>query len=239
MSVNVIFALVGFVGGFLSGAVGCSGGLIIIPAITSVFGVEVAVPVSAVAQLMSNASKAIIGFKKICWRKVLQFSVFALPCTALGAFGFSVAPRVTMTRIICVCLIVFAFITFMGKLRLPSSRPTMLVGGAITGTVNGLIGLYGPLSSSIFLTLNLSPVAFVATEGLAAASMHIVRAYTYHALGFLNFDAIIHGVIIGAMMMLGNFVAMRLIRHINKRFYNKLVLGVIILVSIWLFISVK
>ena len=179
------------------------------------------------------------GFVSFCRMIRIEHSIFALPFTALGAFGFAIAPRVTITRIICVCLVVFAFMTFMGKLRLPSSRPTMFIGGAITGSVNGLVGLYGPLSSSVFLTLNLSPVAFIATEGLAAASMHIVRAYTYHALGFLGFSAIIHGVIIGAMMMLGNFVAMRLIRHINKKFYNKLVLGVIILVSVWLFITVK
>jgi len=239
MPVDLIFVIIGLVGGFLSGAVGCSGGLIIIPAITGLFGVEVAVPVSAVAQMMCNAAKAVVGFRHICWRKVLQFSLFALPFTALGAFGFAIAPRVIITRVICVCLVAFAFMTFMGKLRLPSSRPTMFAGGALTGAVNGLVGLYGPLSSSVFLTLNLSPVAFIATEGLAAASMHIVRAYTYHALGFLDFNAIIHGVIIGAMMMLGNFVAMRLIRHINKKFYNKLVLGVIILVSVWLFITVK
>ena len=239
MPVDLIFVIIGLVGGFLSGAVGCSGGLIIIPAITGLFGVEVAVPVSAVAQMMCNAAKAVVGFKHICWRKVLQFSLFALPFTALGAFGFAIAPRVIITRVICVCLVAFAFMTFMGKLRLPSSRPTMFIGGAITGSVNGLVGLYGPLSSSVFLTLNLSPVAFIATEGLAAASMHVVRAYTYHALGFLDFNAIIHGVIIGLTMMVGNFIAMRLIRHINKKFYNKLVLGVIILVSVWLFITVK
>lgn len=239
MPVDLIFVIIGLVGGFLSGAVGCSGGLIIIPAITGLFGVEVAVPVSAVAQMMCNAAKAVVGFRHICWRKVLQFSLFALPFTALGAFGFAIAPRVIITRVICVCLVAFAFMTFMGKLRLPSSRPTMFIGGAITGSVNGLVGLYGPLSSSVFLTLNLSPVAFIATEGLAAASMHVVRAYTYHALGFLDFNAIIHGVIIGLTMMVGNFIAMRLIRHINKKFYNKLVLGVIILVSVWLFITVK
>ncbi len=239
MPVDLIFVIIGLVGGFLSGAVGCSGGLIIIPAITGLFGVEVAVPVSAVAQMMCNAAKAVVGFRHICWRKVLQFSLFALPFTALGAFGFAIAPRVIITRVICVCLVAFAFMTFMGKLRLPSSRPTMFIGGAITGSVNGLVGLYGPLSSSVFLTLNLSPVAFIATEGLAAASMHVVRAYTYHSLGFLDFNAIIHGVIIGLTMMVGNFIAMRLIRHINKKFYNKLVLGVIILVSVWLFITVK
>lgn len=239
MPVDLIFVIIGLVGGFLSGAVGCSGGLIIIPAITGLFGVEVAVPVSAVAQMMCNAAKAVVGFRHICWHKVLQFSLFALPFTALGAFGFAIAPRVIITRVICVCLVAFAFMTFMGKLRLPSSRPTMFIGGAITGSVNGLVGLYGPLSSSVFLTLNLSPVAFIATEGLAAALMHVVRAYTYHALGFLDFNAIIHGVIIGLTMMVGNFIAMRLIRHINKKFYNKLVLGVIILVSVWLFITVK
>lgn len=239
MSIIVFFALVGFVSGFLSGAVGCSGGLLIIPAITSKFGVEVAVPVAAIAQLMSNASKTAIGFKQINWKKALQFIIFAIPFTALGAIGFAVAPKVVMTRIICVCLVIFAFMTFMGKLRLPASHTTMFVGGAMTGAINGLIGLYGPLSSAVFLTLNLSPVAFIATEAMAATSMHIVRAYTYHALGILDGSALVHGIIIGFTMMAGNFLAMRLIRHINKNFYNKLVLAVIIAVSVWLFVSVK
>ena len=239
MSDELFFALVGLAAGFLSGAVGCSGGLVIIPAIASVSGVQVAVPVAAVAQLMSNAAKMTLGFKKICWKKVLQFLLFAIPFTALGAFGFAIAPKVLMTRIVCVCLVIFALTTFIGKFKLPSSRPTMFAGGAITGAVNGLIGLYGPLSSSVFLTLNLTPVAFIGTEAMAATSMHIVRAYTYHALGYLDWQALVHGVVIGLTMMVGNFLAMRLIRHINKEFYNKLVLGVIILVSVWLFISAK
>lgn len=239
MSADLLFVVIGFAGGFLSGAVGCSGGLIIIPAVTSFFGVEVAVPVSAVAQLMSNVSKALFGFRHICWRKVLQFSLFSLPFTALGAFGFAIAPHIIITRIICACLVAFTCMTFVGKLRLPPARATMFAGGAVTGAVNGLVGLYGPLSSSVFLTLGVPPVSFVATEGIAAASMHVVRACMYHRLGFLGFDALRHGVIIGVMMMAGNFVAMRLIRHIHRKIYDRLVLGVIIAVSVWLFVTVK
>ena len=38
-------------------------------------------------------------------------------------------------------------------------------------------------------------------------------------------------------MMIGNFIAMRCIRNVNKKLYQKLVAGIMIAVSLWLIIS--
>lgn len=38
-------------------------------------------------------------------------------------------------------------------------------------------------------------------------------------------------------MMLGNFIAMRLIRNVNKKLYQKVVAGIKIAVSLWLIVS--
>lgn len=65
----LIFISVGLISGFLSGAVGFGGGMIILPVITSFFGVQVAVPVSTIAQLLSNLSKMAFGFHEIEWKK--------------------------------------------------------------------------------------------------------------------------------------------------------------------------
>ena len=54
---SVILMIVGLVAGLLSGSVGFGGGMILLPVITYFYGVEVAVPVSAVAQLLSNLSR--------------------------------------------------------------------------------------------------------------------------------------------------------------------------------------
>lgn len=39
--------------------------MLLLPIVTSVYGIEVAVPVCTIAQLLSNASRAIIGWKSI------------------------------------------------------------------------------------------------------------------------------------------------------------------------------
>ena len=42
-------------------------------------------------------------------------------------------------------------------------------GGGMTGLVNGLLGISGPLSSAVFLTLELAPVSYIASEATTAA----------------------------------------------------------------------
>lgn len=56
-----ILILVGLIAGFLSGSVGFGGGMILLPVITYFYGVEVAVPVSTIAQLLSNLSRVGMG----------------------------------------------------------------------------------------------------------------------------------------------------------------------------------
>lgn len=42
---------------------------------------------------------------------------------------------------------------------------------------------------------------------------------------------------IGCAMILGNFIAMRFIRNVNKKLYQKMVAGIMIAVSLWLIVS--
>ena len=42
-------------------------------------------------------------------------------------------------------------------------------GGGVTGLVNCLLGISAPLSSDVFLTLELAPVSYIASEATTAA----------------------------------------------------------------------
>lgn len=239
MSMYFTLVLVGLVAGTLSGSVGFGGGMILLPVITYFYGVEVAVPVSTIAQMMSNISRAAMGWKEIKWRQVAWFLVPALPFTALGAFGFSIVDKALMTRLLCVFLIVFSIMKLKGKMHLPKGRRTMLVGGSLTGFINGMLGISGPLSSAVFLTLELSPVAYIVSEATAAAAMHVVKAVTYGKFNLMNWHIFLNGFFIGCAMMLGNFIALKLIKHVNKKPYQRVVAGVMIAVSLWLIFTVK
>ena len=233
----VILIVVGLAAGLLSGSVGFGGGMILLPVITYFYGVEVAVPVSTIAQMLSNLSKVVMGWKEIDWRAVGMFLLLAVPFTALGAFGFAKVPKGPMTIVLCSFLIVFAVMKLTGKMRLPHRPSTMVVGGGVTGLVNGLLGISGPLSSAVFLTLELAPVSYIASEATTAAVMHIVKAIVYGKLNLMSDSIFLSGCGIGCAMMLGNFIAMRFIRNVNKKLYRKVVAGIMIAVSLWLIVS--
>lgn len=233
----VILIVVGLAAGLLSGSVGFGGGMILLPVITYFYGVDVAVPVSTIAQMLSNLSRVVMGWKEIDWRAVGMFLLLAVPFTALGAFGFAKVPKGPMTIVLCSFLIVFAVMKLMGKMRLPHRPSTMVVGGGVTGLVNGLLGISGPLSSAVFLTLELAPVSYIASEATTAAVMHIVKAIVYGKLNLMSDSIFLSGCGIGCAMILGNFIAMRFIRNVNKKLYQKVVAGIMIAVSLWLIVS--
>lgn len=230
--------IVGLIAGTLSGSVGFGGGMILLPVITYFYGIEIAVPVSTIAQLMSNLSRSVMGWNEIRWKQVAWFLVPALPFTALGALGFSLIDKALMTRLLCVFLVIFAIMKMRNKIQLRGGGRTMLVGGSLTGLLNGMLGISGPISSAVFLSLNLSPVAYIASEATAAAAMHIVKAVTYNKFGLMDWHIFLNGFFIGCAMMAGNVVALRLIRHAHKKLYQRIVAIVMIAVSVWLFITI-
>ena len=120
---NWILLLAGLVAGLLWGAVGFGGGMVLLPVVTSLYGIEVAVPICTIAQLGSNLSKVIMGWRDIAWKQVGFFLITAAPLTALGAVSFGFADKQLMGRILCVFLIVFAVMKIMGKMNLPHPLP--------------------------------------------------------------------------------------------------------------------
>lgn len=233
----IILTLVGFVAGALSGSIGFGGGMILLPVITYFYGVEVAVPVSTIAQLMSNLSRMGFGFKEIHWKSAGWFLLAAVPFTAFGAIGFAVAPKVILTRILGVVLILFSIIKLRGKIHLRGGEKTMLVGGGLTGVVNGMLGISGPLSSAVFMTLELSPIAYVASEATAAATMHVVKIIVYQQLALMDGSVFRNGFCIGLAMIAGNFLANRILRVANKKKYKAVIAVFMMLVSLWLVVQ--
>ena len=85
----VTIVIVGLITCLLSGSVGFSGGMILLPVITCFYGVDVAVPVSTIIQMHNNLNRVGIESRQIKWKFTVQSLLLATPFTALGAFGFA------------------------------------------------------------------------------------------------------------------------------------------------------
>lgn len=219
--IYAILIFTSFIAAVVSGAAGFGGALLLLPIVTSCVGAEVAVPVLTIAQLIGNLSRMAFGIKQIDWKSVGLFCATALPLAALGAFGFSVMPKATVTRCIGGSLIILVLIKMIKKLEFRNSKRAMLIGGAATGLLSGLAGSGGPIGAAVFLTLGLPPVSYIASEAATATAMHILKTAIYSKLVGLDGSALLTGLAMGAAMIAGTFAANRIIKTMEKgKFQN-------------------
>ena len=160
-----------FFAALISGSAGFGGSLLLLPIATACVGVDLAVPMMTIAQLIGNVARMSTGLKEIKWKPVGFFLMTALPLAALGAFGFSVLSKDIVTRVIGIALILLVVIKVISKKELPQGNGTLFVGGALTGGLSGLCGSGGPIGAVIFLSLHLSPVASISCVAVTATAL--------------------------------------------------------------------
>lgn len=215
MEIIILFAG-SFLAALISGAAGFGGSLLLLPAATACIGAQAAVPVLTIAQVMGNIARMTSGWKQIDWKSVGLFSLTSLPLAALGAFGFSVLPKDIVTRLVGLALVLLVIVKLVSKRELPKGKPTLLIGGAVTGGLSGLCGSGGPIGAAVFLSLELAPVAYIASEAATAAAMHILKTVIYHKLADLSMDALLLGLGMGVCMVAGTCCAKQLIKNMEK-----------------------
>ena len=233
--------LVLFLGSFaaavVSGAAGFGGSLLLLPVVTNYVGAELGVPVLTISQLIGNIARMTAGWKQIDWRSVKLFSVTSLPLAALGAFGFSILPKDLVSRCIGAALIVLVFAKLVSKKELPKSKGTLLVGGAVTGGLSGLCGSGGPIGAAVFLSLNLAPVAYIASEAATATAMHILKTIIYSKLSGLRVETLLLGLGMGLCMVAGTYVSKHLIRNMEKGKFRNYVAVLLCLMGIYMMVT--
>ena len=233
----VILLICSFLAALISGAAGFGGSLLLLPIVTVYVGAEMAVPVLTLAQLLGNISRMAPGWKQIDWKSVGLFSVTSLPLAALGAFGFSVLPKDIVTRFIGIALIVLVVAKLLSKKDLPNRKETLLAGGAITGGLSGLCGSGGPIGAAVFLSLNLAPVAYIASEAATATAMHVLKIFIYSNLTNLTLQSFVIGTAMGICMIVGTFTANRFIRKMDKNKFQKYVAVLLCVVGMYMLIA--
>jgi len=228
----VILILCSFVAALISGAAGFGGSLLLLPVVTACVGPGVAVPVLTIAQLIGNLSRMALGVRQIDWKAAGWFCLTALPLAALGAFGFALLPKNLVTRFIGVALIILVLLKLLLKKDLPKNKATLLIGGAVTGGLSGLCGSGGPIGAAVFLSLDLPPVAYIASEAATATAMHILKTIIYSRLTNMAAATLLTGIAMGIAMLGGTVVANRFIKKLDRNKFQTYVAMLLCIVGV-------
>lgn len=234
-----IVLLVLFVGGFaaaaISGAAGFGGVLLLLPLLTKTIGTTMAVPVLTIARLIGNLSRAFFGFKQIKWKPFRLFILDVVPMSVLGAYSFVEVPKEIISRLIGLAIILFVILKYFKILKLDPSDSTMVLGGRITGFISGLVGSAGPIGAALFLSFNLPPVSYIASEATTAIAMHVTKTIVYQKYLDIGLPALSIGLLMGFYMVLGTWIGMRILEKIPRDKFNKFVGALLRIIGLQMF----
>jgi uncharacterized membrane protein YfcA len=200
----LLLFLAGFLASTLSGLAGFGGALLLLPVLMETVGTSSAIPVLTLAQLFGNASRLWFNRHALQWKPIAYFLLTAIPMSIAGSLLFTSTRSDIIQSVIGLFLILL--VAYRRLKKAPTiSRMAMLWGGGLTGFLSGLIGSAGPLGAAFFLSLNLSPSAYLGSEACTAVVMHITKSVVYSRYALIGSDELLPGLVVGIAMIGGSF----------------------------------
>lgn len=213
---------------------GTGGGILLLPVLVSIFGIKEAVPIYTMIQIVGNLSRVWLNRSLIDYRVVLWFAAGALPFAVLGSWWFTKLPDSKLIRF----LGLFLMISFVARRLYLSTRPGFHPGwftpiGGIFSVISATLGSAGPFLAPFYLSYGLTKGAFIGTEALGTALMHLVKLVAYQQLNAMNLNTWLIGLMLAPVMISGSFLGKCILEHMTPRFFLLVVESAILGFGFW------
>jgi len=226
MLIPIAVIAAALVASILAAVAGFGGAVIMLPVLVWAVGIQDAIPILTVAQLIGNLSRVIFNRRELKWPIVWRFALGAVPAAVIGGIIFATAPAAALVRLLGVFLIVMVVYrhTHWGK----SARLTLrgfVPLGAASGILSAVLGTVGPFAAPFFLSYGLIKGAYIGTEAMTAVIMHITKLGVYGSYSLVGIHTLLIGVAIGAVMILGTYVGKRLLNKVPESIFPHIIEG--------------
>lgn len=231
MSSYLFVLLVGLIAGAVSGIVGTGSSAMLLPVLVVTFGPKQAVPIMAVASVLSNISRVVAWWRETDWKAVAAYGLPGVPAAALGAHTLLILPAHLIEALLGVFFIVMIPMRrWLKRVDYKIGLGTLAVCGALIGFLTGLVLSTGPLSVPAFTAYGLVKGSFLASEAASSLLLYISKVSTFWELGALPPPTLLKGVIVGFSLMTGTFVGKAVVLRMSTELFHHL-LDVIMLAA--------
>jgi uncharacterized membrane protein YfcA len=217
---------------------GTGGGIILLPVLVAVFGVREAIPMYAVAQLIGNLSRVTLNRQLVLFPVVFWFCVGAIPFSILGAWLFTKLPDSGLLKILGAFLIFSVMWRHWRGHAITTFSPQWFTPiGAVFSVISAIVGSAGPFLAPFYLSYGLVKGAFIGTEALGTAAMHIVKLASYQGLGAISPAMWLNGVLVGPVMIVGSLVGKSILERLSTQVFMIIIEVAIIGFGLWFLIK--
>jgi uncharacterized membrane protein YfcA len=226
---TLVLLAAAFPAAVVGGALGFGTGLVMLPVVVWTVGVRASVPVLTIALIMGNLSRAWWSRDELDWRVIGAYLLGAVPFAAIGSVMYTAAPPEWLSRLMGVMLLSALPLRRWlerGPRRMRLRHFPLL--GAATGLLSALVAATGPIAMPFFLGYGLRRGAYVGTDALCAAGVHLVKTLVYGRYALVTPETGALGLGIGSVMFVGAFLGRRILERMSDRSF---VLALELLVS--------
>jgi len=124
---------------------------------------------------------------------------------------------------------------WLARHQLKLSLWHLAVGGAVIGYITGIVVSTGPLSVPLFLFYGLTKGAFLATEAASSLGLYVSKSVTFQQFGALTPDVALKGLIAGASLMAGAFIAKRFVLRLDPDVFRLVMDGIMLAAGLTMF----
>ena len=199
---------IGLMAGIISGVIGTGSSIMLVPVLAHVLGPKTAVPVMAVAAVMANISRIVVWWRDVDWRASAAYAATGAPAAFLGARTLLfLPPRVVDAAIGVFLLSMIPARRWMATYLVSLKLPHLAAAGAAIGFLTGVVAATGPADVPFFIAYGLTKGAFIGTEAAASLAVYTTKTLTFQGAGALPPDDLLRGLMVGASLMVGSFLA--------------------------------
>lgn len=207
---------IALVAGTIGGVVGFGSAVILLPVCAYAFGASQAVPILTVAALLGNLSRAAFSWRETDWPAVGFYVLGAIPAAMAGSFIFVELDTALIHRLLgAFILLMIPARRWAARRSLAIRRWYLLPVGAAMGLLSGVVGTAGPVNAPFFLAYGLVKGAYLATEALGAATIHLTKAAVYGRFAALDAETAGYGLIIGIALIGGSWLGKSIVLRID------------------------
>jgi uncharacterized membrane protein YfcA len=220
----ILVAIAAFVTSCIHGAVGLAGGFLMTAILALLIGVRPSVPVMSVALLISHGSRALMNFRELDRRAFAAVMIPALPLVALSAYVYVELPVNLLAFVLAgVILISIPLRHWASARKVRAGYGTLAGAGVAYGALAGTSVGSGMLLSPFLLGHGVVKEAFVATMAVIALTTNVTRIAVFGGTDVLTSDYLVLGLLVGLVMIPGNWVGRRLLRGMTVSAHGLLV----------------
>lgn len=196
-----------FLAAIVASVAGTGGGVILLPVLVSAFGVREAIPLYAVVLFAGNLSRVWMNRREIDFKVVGWFVLGAVPAAVAGSWLFTRVPDVGLMRVLGAFLIGSVMWRYHRRRTKPEFPASRFLGiGALFAVISGIVGNAGPFLAPFYLSYGLAKGAFIGTEALGTAAIHVSKLLTYQSLGAMSAPLWLRGLMLAPVMLAGSFL---------------------------------